>query len=429
MLKLLSIQTLPQDAIKFNDVKSERELYTMLNKAVQTVPTLNGLSSEISLDLSKVRKQHHKKAIIAFVCRRMYTFTKYHTNHDIKKDTIIQIFGGLDEAIQTKQKRIWATSDLINEPSNTATPDYMCKMAKRIFKNDKNTKVTVLDHKAIVREGLRLIDAVGKPSAKKPRLLVMEYKGSANAPVICICGKGVIFDAGGVNLKTQLGSEFWSMKGDKTGGCIIIGIMKYLSETRSPVNVVGVVPFVENIISGGASNPGDIVKSHKGLTVEISNTDAEGRLILADAFSYCSRFKPKYLLDFATLTNWAKTMHCETSAIFFSTDPKIHTMIEELSETTGERMWGMPKWLDSMEFCKSKVADLINHNFVVDGECNEGIGFMATMFLAHFVPCDLKNWIHFDITNGKRKHMLYGNAMNTGIELIQRLSNSSSSCK
>ena len=417
MLRFLPTHKLPTDAIKINDFKSEKELYTALNACMPR------LSNGITIDLSKVRKHHHKQAIIAFVCRRLYTFNKYvSNNNEIEKQVTIHIYGEYDQAVHTKQKRIWATSDLCNEPSNVATPEYMCRVAKRLFKNDKNTKVTVLDHKAIVKEGLRLIDAVGKASSKKPRLLIVEYKGSPNAPTICICGKGVVFDAGGVNLKTQLGNEFWMMKGDKTGGCVVIGIMKFLSETRSPVNVVGVVPFVENIVSGDVSNPGDIIRSHKGLTVEISNTDAEGRLILADAFSYCSRFNPKYLLDFATLTKWAKSLHCETSAIFFSANPKIHTIIDELSEVTGERIWGMPKWLDSMESCKSKVADLINHDFVVDGECTEGVGFMATMFLAHFVPCDIKNWVHFDITNGKRKHMLYANALNTGIELIKKLS-------
>lgn len=376
----------------------------------------------IILDFTTIQRLDHQEAILAFVCKRVYRFTKYITNTP-RSRRIVKVYGSkLPKEAMLKMKYFWETADLVNEPSNIGTPQYITRLAKRLFSKYDRVRLTVLNDVMIEKEGLNLITAVGQASSKKPRMMIIEYNGSPSAPKVCLCGKGVIFDAGGVNLKTRMNDNFWSMKGDKTGGCIVLGMMRYFCETTAAVNLVAIVPLVENNISGHATNPGDIIKSHKGLTVEITNTDAEGRLILADAFSYSKRFNPKYLFDFATLTRWANSLHCQTSAIFFSADKKMHTLIDKLSEKTGERMWGMPTWMDSMQFCKSQVADLKNHDFQVNGTCSEGSGFMATMFLAHFVPCDIKNWIHFDITNNKNNHNLYVNSMNTGIELVKAVS-------
>ena len=228
------------------------------------------------------------------------------------------------------------------------------------------------------------------------------------------------FDAGGLNLKSESKNTFL-MKGDKTGGCIVIGILKYFADIEFPCRIIGLVPLVENIISSNVTRPGDIVTSFSGKTVEIINTDAEGRLILADALAYCERYKPDYIMDLATLTGWASSLHCDTSAIFFSPNAKLHELIHDIGEKIGERSWGMPRWLEYMKFCKSDVADVKNFGFKVNG-CSQGSGYMATMFMAHFVPkhC-LHNWVHFDICNNFDK-TLNANTMNLVIELIKKLS-------
>lgn len=426
MFRILTTRPSSNEAIKFFEMK---DLFSLLTSKTSAIMKSTD-SQPIVLDVSAVTSKDHQLAIIAYVCRYTYRFKKYVTDKTDKTDKtkklpMIHVYGAhLDKTDISKFKTIWDTADLVNEPSNVATPTYMCQVAKKMLKGYANVRVTVLDHSAMAKEGLNLILAVGAASKKQSKLLVMEYRGgNKNAPPICLCGKGVVFDAGGVNLKTKMNDMFWSMKGDKTGGCIVIGMMRHFAETRAKVNVVAVVPLVENTISGVATNPGDIIKSHKGYTVEITNTDAEGRLILADAFSYCSRFNPAYLLDFATLTKWAGSLHCQTSAVYFCADKKIHNMIDSLAVKTGERMWGMPTWMDSMVYCKSQVADLKNNYFKTNGTCTEGSGFMAAMFLAHFVPCKIEKWIHFDICNNKNNHYIYVNAMNTGIEMVKMLFN------
>jgi leucyl aminopeptidase len=185
--------------------------------------------------------------------------------------------------------------------------------------------------------------------------------------------------------------------------------------------MVGVIPLVENVVSGSAIMPGDIYTSYSGKTVEILNTDAEGRLILADALSYCEKYNPDYIFDFATLTGWASKLHCDIAAAFYSPNAKLHRMIEDIGEECGDRTWGMPKWLEYKSYCKSKVADLKNYDLSVDG-CTAGGGYMAAMFLAHFVPSRcIQNWVHFDICNNIDDHIMNANTMNLAINLIKTL--------
>ena len=214
------------------------------------------------------------------------------------------------------------------------------------------------------------------------------------------------------------------MKSDKTGGCIVLGMLEYFAkEARSSTTrLVALVPLVENVASGSATRPGDIVKSHSGKTVEILDTDAEGRLILADALSYARRYRPDYVFDFATLTSWSAKIHCDTAAVFFTASDKLAALVEDIGEEVGDRVWRMPKWLDYMSYCQSDVADLKNADLTIDG-CTSGRGFMAAMFMAHFVPHRLlrERWVHFDIGHNIDDHLMNANSMQLGIELIHRL--------
>jgi leucyl aminopeptidase len=361
-----------------------------------------------------------KPLVFNIASKQLYRFNKYKTN-DTGKFTL-KIYDKSSYSYSSLIKRLNYVNiarSLINEPANIATPEYICNIAMDLFKGSK-TNILVYDEAEIKRKGLNLVWAVGKASKNAPRFLIMEHKVPGAKKTICLCGKGVTFDAGGLQIKTGRANSY-EMKGDKTGGCIVMALLKYFTDTNFENNVIGVVPLVENIISSNVTHPGDIVKSYSGKTVEILDTDAEGRLILADALSFCEQYKPDYIFDLATLTGWSNNLHCDTSAIFYSPNNKLHQLIDEIGEKIGERTWGMPKWLDYMKYCKSTVADLKNYDFKVHG-CSRGSGFMAAMFLGHFVPerC-LKNWVHFDITNNVDANSMNANTMNLVIDLVTTL--------
>ena len=375
----------------------------------------------IVLDIRDVQDEGQKAMIVHLVSRHLYTFGKYNGRAGMNIHIIDnRVNAPIQEAV-TIEGYVQKTRHLINEPANVATPKYISNHIIKLFQGT-TAHVTVYDDAMIRKMGLNLVHAVGKASVNKPYFVVIEHMGAAatNGKTICLCGKGVTFDAGGLNLKIGEANS-WKMKGDKTGACNVIGIMKYVVDVGLAANIVGVIPLVENVISGDVTHPGDIVKSYSGKTVEIINTDAEGRLILADALSFCEKYKPDYIFDMATLTSWALQLHCDTSTVYFTNNEKLRRLIDEVGEQVGERTWAMPKWLEYMEFCNSSVADVKNFGFDIHG-CGRGSGYMATMFMAHFVPkgC-LNKWVHFDITNTDDSKFINANTMVLVIKLIERI--------
>lgn len=375
----------------------------------------------IVLDISNI-DNGKKEIVLNMATKYLYKFDKYKSKKDCNYEVFIYDNTRFTEGIIKRNEYIEFTRDLINEPANIAYPKYICDYAKH---NLKRVKVKAYNKAELKKQGLNLIYNIGKGSDHHPMFLVMEYTPkviNSKTKTICLCGKGVTFDAGGTNIKTGSNNSY-AMKGDKTGGCIVIGMMKYFSEVGINCKLVGLVPLVENIVSSKSIVPGDIIRAYNGKTVEILDTDAEGRLILADALSYSEQYNPDYIFDFATLTGWSSKLHCDTSAIYYSPSESLHKMIDEIGETVGERVWGMPKWLDYMSYCRSKVADLKNHDLTIDG-CNSGGGYMASMFLAHFVPKKCINrWVHFDICNNIYKHIMNANSMILAIDLIKKLIN------
>lgn len=373
-----------------------------------------------------------KQLVFNLLSRYSYRFQK-HINKNVGVAGKLSIYdgaGGLG-ALARRDVYVSLVKDLINEPANIATPEYVCRWAEEVFAGVPHTSVTVLDEDGIRREGLGLVEAVGKGSSKPPRFLVVDYAPPRAKRTFCLCGKGVVFDAGGTQAKTDKANSY-AMKCDKTGGCVALGVVLCLAKEGDArgCRLVAIVPLVENVVSGTATMPGDIVKSHSGKTVEILNTDAEGRLILADAMSYSERFRPDYVFDFATLTSSASKMHCDTATIFFAAGENLHRMVEEVGEEVGERAWGMPRWLEYMRYCRSTVADLKNYDLDVDG-CDKGDAFMAAMFLAHFVPraCLRERWVHFDLVNTIDGHVMNANGMILAIELIKKLAKKMASDK
>jgi leucyl aminopeptidase len=185
-------------------------------------------------------------------------------------------------------------------------------------------------------------------------------------------------------------------------------------------NIIGLIPLVENLVSGSAYKPGDIITAYNGKTVEVANTDAEGRLIMADALSYaCSKYDPKYILDFATLTGHSSMMHCGTSFVHFTLDDALARLVATHAAAAGERTVRMPTWVEYIRYTKSAVADFKNANY----DCSRSDGFMASLFMLNFI--DKKywdTWVHFDITHVERKDgVLNANSIATGINVMKSL--------
>jgi len=281
------------------------------------------------------------------------------------------------------------TKSIANLPPNECTPTTLADFAKVISKKNK-MKCNIISKLELKKKGFGGIIAVGKGSKNEPKLIVLEHnRGKSNEKPIVLVGKAVTFDTGGISLKP--GAAMDEMKFDKCGGCTVLGIMKAVSELKLPINVVGIIPSVENMPGGEAYRPGDIVKLFSGKTAEILNTDAEGRLILADALSYGEKhYSPKAIIDFATLTGACIVALGNNVAAIISNDEKLATKIKDASKKTTESIWELPLTQDFMDMIKSEVADMKN----------VGIGRAAgTITAAAFLKNAIEKtpWVHVDI--------------------------------
>jgi leucyl aminopeptidase len=277
------------------------------------------------------------------------------------------------------------TKSIANLPPNQCTPTTLAKFAKTISKNTR-----IISEPELKKQGFGGISAVGQGSKNKPKLIVLEYNnGPRNEKPVVLVGKAVTFDTGGISLKP--GDRMDEMKFDKCGGCTVLGIMKAVSELKMSINVVGIVPSVENMPGGESYRPGDIIKLYNGKTAEILNTDAEGRLILADALAYGEKYyAPKAIIDFATLTGACIVALGTNIAGIVSNNEKITKKIYESSKRTTEDVWELPLNQDYMDMIKSEVADMKN----------VGIGRAAgTITAAAFLRNAIKDtpWVHIDI--------------------------------
>ncbi|MBA4447342.1 MAG: leucyl aminopeptidase [Nitrosopumilaceae archaeon] len=280
------------------------------------------------------------------------------------------------------------TKSIANLPPNECTPSVLADFAKTISKNKMKCKI--ISKPELKKKGFGGITAVGQGSKNEPKLIILEHnKGSKNEKPIVLVGKAVTFDTGGISLKP--GANMDEMKFDKCGGCTVLGIMKAVSELKLPINVIGIVPSVENMPGGESYRPGDIIKLYSGKTAEILNTDAEGRLILADALTYGEKhYSPKAIIDFATLTGACIIALGTNVAGMVSNDEKLSKKIFEASKNTTEQIWELPLNQEFMDMIKSDVADMKNM----------GIGRAAgTITAAAFLRNAIENtpWTHLDI--------------------------------
>jgi leucyl aminopeptidase len=248
--------------------------------------------------------------------------------------------------------------DLVNTPGNDLTPAVFADEAVALGQR-LGLQVTVLDKAQLVEGGFGGVLAVGKGSANEPRFIVMEYGSkTAGQPTICLVGKGLTFDAGGLSLKP---ADFMTtMKSDMGGAAAVFGAMQALAELKLPLHVVGIVPSVENMPSGTAFRPDDVIPTLSGKTIEVLNTDAEGRIVLADGLHYAQRYQPDAIVELSTLTG-AIIIALGSHAIgMMGTNPELVARVGRAGEASGERVWELPLWDEYHEMLKSEIADLKN---------------------------------------------------------------------
>ena len=276
---------------------------------------------------------------------------------------------------------------LQSRPGNVATPTHLAEEAERLGEV-VGLEVTVLGPDEMEAEGMGAILAVAQGSEQEPRLIVLEHRGGREGdPPLLLVGKGLTFDAGGISIKPASGME--DMKFDMSGGAAVFGALYAVAELGLPINVVGIVPSSENLLSGRAVKPGDVVRTREGKTVEILNTDAEGRLILSDALSYAQTFRPTAMVDCATLTGACVVALGNHASGILGTDEGLIQELREAGDRSGERCWPLPLWKEYREQLDSTVADLKN----VGGRPAGTI--TAAAFLKEFVG--EVPWAHLDI--------------------------------
>ena len=274
-----------------------------------------------------------------------------------------------------------------NLPPNVCTPAYLAAEAKKLARQHK-LELEVLERRDMERLGMGAFLAVARASHQPPKLIVLRYSGGPRSRrPLALVGKGITFDTGGISLKPA--AEMDEMKYDMSGAGAVLGAVAALAAMRAPVNVVAVVPACENMPGGAASKPGDIVTSMSGQTVEILNTDAEGRLILCDALTYAARYKPDTVIDVATLTGACVIALGHVATGLFANDQKLADEIREAAEDAWDRVWQMPLWEDYQEQLRSNFADFAN----IGGR--PGGSITAASFLARFTRT--MRWAHLDI--------------------------------
>ncbi len=283
---------------------------------------------------------------------------------------------------------VFYSRNLANSPPNHINPDTLASSAKSLA-SIKNISVQILEQSQIKEMGMNGIISVGKGSENEPKVIIVNYNNSnANDKPILLVGKAVTFDTGGISIKPS--DRMDEMKFDKSGGCTVLGIMKAIGNLALPLNVVAIIPAVENMPSGSSYRPGDIVRMYNSKTVEVLNTDAEGRMILADALAYgITKYSPKCVIDFATLTGACIIALGTNVAGIIGNNDKLIQQLKVSGITTGEKIWQLPLYEEFFDLIKSNVASIKN----IGGRTGGTI--TAAAFLSNFV--ENVPWAHFDI--------------------------------
>ena len=330
-----------------------------------------------------------------------YQFTTYRSEasapKDVKgmsvlvphKDGLRPVAEGVRRGVATAEATV-LVRDLCNHPSNVLTPTMVANEAKAIAKEESLT-IKILEERDMEKLGMGALLGVARGSHEPPKFIILEYKGPKKKderPVVLV-GKTITFDTGGISLKPAENMEH--MKADMTGGAEVLASIRAAARLKLPLHLISILPVAENMPGGRAMKPGDVVKTLSGKTVEVQNTDAEGRLILSDALAYATRYKPAALIDIATLTGACVVALGQFAIGMFGTDTVLKETVRKAGLRSGERVWEMPLWEEYFEQLRSDVADMRN----IGGR---GGGMItAALFLSKFVgDCP---WVHLDIAS------------------------------
>lgn len=387
------------DAAKF-DARAYRKV---VRAAVQTLNKTPAKSAVITLPQLKIKDRDAAWAVTQLVLECSNSQYRYDHTKSKKADalhlknislTVPEEISkkSADDAIRAGEAISLGMSsarELGNLPGNICTPTYLGDKAAELATRYKSVKVKILGEKQMEKLGMGSLLSVGRGSREESRLIVIEYNGASKADSrpYCLVGKGITFDTGGISLKQGLGMD--EMKFDMCGAASVVGAMTALAELGLPINVVAVIASAENMPSSTATKPGDVVTSMSGKTIEILNTDAEGRLVLCDALTYAERFKPKTVIDVATLTGAAVATFGEVNTAMLSNHPPLAKELFELGEQTLDHVWQLPMNEEYQSLLDTNFADIAN----IGGP--KGGTITAACFLSRFA--EKFHWAHLDI--------------------------------
>jgi len=399
---------------------------------------LNSFTTDVTANpilLSLFNSEEIGRSVAEGLLLSEYYFTKYlGPEKKEKKKELVSVFlqhskdtqkvsafeKGLDVGKVIAQATNYAR-DLVNEPARIATPTYLEQEAQKLVASHNNKiKLKVLNQAELEHLGLGAFVGVSKGSDEPPKLLLLEYRGDntgANSgPWTAIVGKGITFDSGGYNLKMTNFIE--DMKDDMSGGAAVMATIKAMVELGVKKNIVGVIPACENMIGGHAQHPGDIVKAYNGKTIEIRNTDAEGRLILSDALSYTeATYKPEVIIDLATLTGACVVALGYYTAGLFGNDNELQEKLLQAGFESYDRVWKMPFFEEYQDAMEGDISDL--KNMSVKGKGGEAGSITAAVFLSKFV--EKAKWAHIDMSNAyiiEEQDYLCKYATGSGVRLL-----------
>ena len=394
-------------------IKKELKNFDIENLGAQFYSYINyGKNSEYFVNSDSITSKHENLVghFLHGLKLKSYEFNKYKTKKETRLISI-NVLGNKNKPSAQRQLKFksleegtFYARDLVSEPGNILHPDEYSKRLNSLRKD--GLKINIYDEKKLKKLGMNALLGVGMGSIRGSYLVTMEWNGTKNSSKpLAFVGKGVTFDTGGYSLKPARFME--DMTYDMAGSAAVVGLMKSLALRKAKINAVGVVGLVENMVSGGAQRPGDIVKSYSGKTIEVLNTDAEGRLVLADALTFTEKkFKPKFMIDLATLTGAIIVSLGSEYAGLFSNDDKLSKQILNAGEKVEEKLWRMPLHKNYDKLMNSKNADMQNINYV------GGAGSTtAAQFLQRFV-LNKTPWAHLDIAG--MAFSKYGGALNSG---------------
>jgi leucyl aminopeptidase len=329
----------------------------------------------------------------------LYRFLKYKTNeeNDRKKDVqkiillaeTAALVRPLQKGVKIGEAIAGATAmarDMVSSPPADMTPAVVAAKAREISRQF-GLRLQVLERRQMEKLGMGGLLGVASGSAQPPKFIIVEYRKGGKKPFIALVGKTITFDSGGISIKPAEGMD--KMKDDMSGGAAVLGALRTAAELKLPLNLVGLLPATENMPGGRALKPGDVLRTMSGQTIEILNTDAEGRLILSDALAYACRYKPAVIVDIATLTGACNIALGQEATGMLGTDDKLKQKLRDAGERTGERLWELPLWEEYYELIKSDIADMKNTGGRGGGTIT------AAALLSKFIQ--KYPWVHLDI--------------------------------